>query len=77
MPSPGFAALVPEMPRPGEDHRQAVLVAGGDHLGVAARAAGLDDGRDAGRGGAVDRIVEREEGVGGQHRAARPGRPPS
>ena len=34
-----------EVPAAGEDHRQAVLVAGGDHFVVLARAARLDDGR--------------------------------
>ena len=68
---------MPEMPAAGEDHRQAVLVAGGDHFVVAPRAARLDDGRDARRGRAVDRIVEREERVGGEHRRRAPGRPPS
>ena len=43
----GTRALMPEMPRPGEHHRDVVLVGGLDHLVVAHRAAGLDH-----RGGA-------------------------
>ena len=40
--------LMPEMADAGEQHRHAVLVAGGDRVGVADRAAGLDDRRHAG-----------------------------
>jgi hypothetical protein len=35
---------MPEMPRPGEHHRDAVIAGGLVHLVVAHRAAGLDDG---------------------------------
>ena len=56
----------------GEDHGDAVLVGGGDHLGVADAAAGLDDGRDAGGGGGVEAVAEREEGVAGAHPADGP-----
>ena len=41
-------------------------------LGVADAAAGLDDGRDAGRGGDVEAVAEREEGVAGAHPADGP-----
>ena len=40
-----------------------------DHLGVAHRAAGLDDGRRARRRRLVDAVAEREERVGAEHRA--------
>ena len=43
-----------------------------DRLVVAPRAAGLDDRGHAGRGGEVGAVAEREEGVGGQHRAPGP-----
>jgi hypothetical protein len=58
----------------GEDHGQAVLVGGGDHLVVAHRAAGLDDRGDAGGRRRVDAVAEREEGVGAERR--RRGRAP-
>ena len=53
----------------GEHHGDAVLVGGGDHLVVADAAAGLDDRRDAGRGGGIEAITEREEGVARAHPA--------
>ena len=37
-----------EMPSPGEDHGEVLLVRGGNHVGVAHRAAGLGDRRGAG-----------------------------
>ena len=58
-----------EVAAAGEDHGHAVLVAGGDGLVVAPRAAGLDDRGDARGGGDVGAVAEREEGVGGEHRA--------
>src|SRR5207253_2246961 len=45
--------LMAKMPDPGEDHGQAVLIASGDRFRIADRAAGLDDGADAGAGGLV------------------------
>ena len=57
------AASMAEVAAGGEDHRDAVAVAGGDHFVVAAGAAGLDDRGDAGGCGGADRIVEGEEGV--------------
>src|ERR1043165_4784524 len=60
---------MPEMPDSSEDHRQAVLVRGGDCLSVAHRAAGLDDGGDAVTGGLVNAVAEGEKGVGGEHGA--------
>src|SRR5690606_17890127 len=63
------AASVPEVPYPGEHHRDAVLVGGGDGLAVAHRAPGLDHRADAGFGRGIDAIAEREEGVRGHDRA--------
>ena len=57
---------MPKMPHAGEQHREAVLVAGGDGLGVAHRSARLGDGGNARFGGRVDVVAEREEGVGGE-----------
>src|SRR5437773_9870066 len=42
------SSSMPELPPVGEQHRQAEALARCDHLGVAHRAAGLDDRRDAG-----------------------------
>ena len=44
-------------------------VGGLDHFLVAHRAAGLDHGRGAGLGGREQAVGEREERVGGDHRA--------
>jgi hypothetical protein len=55
------------VPDAGEGHREAVLVAGGDAVGVALRPAGLDDRRHARGGRRVHVVAEREERVGGQH----------
>jgi hypothetical protein len=38
--------LVPEMPAAGEEHRHAMLVAGGDDFGIVSGSTGLDDGCD-------------------------------
>ena len=51
------------MPPPGKDHRQPVLVGGGDDFGVPHRAAGLDDGGGAGGRDGVEAVAEREERV--------------
>lgn len=61
---------MPEMPHAGEYHRHARLVGGGDGFSIAHRAAGLDNGGDAGSGRFRDRIGEGEEGIRGHHRAA-------
>ena len=45
---------MPEMPLAGEDHRNAVLVAGGDNFVIAARPARLDDRGHTRFGGTVD-----------------------
>ena len=58
-------ALVPEVAVLGEDHRDAALVAGGDHLGVAFGAAGLDHRVGAGLDRQLGAVGEGEEGVGG------------
>src|SRR5262245_60060153 len=60
-----------EMPAAGEDHRDAVLVGGGGDLFILDAAAGLNNGGDARGSGAVDRVGEREKGVGRQDRALR------
>jgi len=45
---------VPKVSPAGDNHRDAVLVAGGDHFDIAPRAARLDDCGNAGLGGAVN-----------------------
>ena len=60
---------MPEVPRAGEHHGEAGGVRGLDDLVVAHRAAGLDHRRGAGLGGSEEAVGEREEGVGGHHRA--------
>ncbi len=57
---------MPKVADAGEDHGEAVLVAGVDRVLIAHGAAGLDDCPDAGAGGFVDIVPKREEGVGGQ-----------
>ena len=54
---------VPEVAAAGEDHREAVLVGGGDHFRIADRAAGLDDRRRARRRERIETVAEREERV--------------
>ena len=49
----------------GEDHRDAVLIGGGNHLFVANRTAGLNDAAHANGSGGINTVAEREEGVGG------------
>src|SRR3712207_3218530 len=60
---------MPEMPDAREDHRQIVLVGGGDDFGVADGAAGLDDGGDAVPGRLVEAVADGEELVGGERGA--------
>ena len=60
---------MPEVPAAGEDHREVVLVGGGDDLGVALRAARLDHRGRPGGGYRVEPVAEREEGVRRRHRA--------
>jgi hypothetical protein len=55
--------LVPEVPASGERHRRPGLIAGGDHLGVAHRAAGLNQRRHARLDRHLRPVWEREEGV--------------
>ena len=52
------------MPPPGEHHREAVLVGGGDDFRVADRSPGLHHGGGAGGRDRVQTIAKREEGVG-------------
>ncbi len=53
------------------DHRQPVLIGGGDHFGIAHRSARLNDGGNPGRGCFIYPITERKERVGGEHRPTR------
>ena len=39
--------LMSEMPAAGEEHRHAMLVAGGDDVGIVSGSTGLDDGCDS------------------------------
>src|SRR5262245_27548158 len=58
---------MPEMADAGEEHRQAVLVARRDRVGVAFRAARLRDGRHADASRGIDVVAAWEECVGRQH----------
>ncbi len=51
---------MPEVPHPGEDHRNPRRVGGGDYFGVAHRAAGLDDRGRAGLDRLQEAVGERE-----------------
>ena len=53
-----------EVTEAGHDHGHAVVAAEGYRVGVADRAAGLDDGIDTGLVGCFDTIGEGEESVG-------------
>src|ERR1700722_551918 len=55
--------LVQEMPYAGEDHGHSEAVGGGNHIVIADRAAGLNDGNGTGFGGFFDAVGEREKGV--------------
>jgi hypothetical protein len=66
---------MPEVPHPGEHHRDAALVGGGDDLVVAHRAAGLDDAGGAFVDDHVQAVAEREEGVAGDRRCPAIDRP--
>ena len=63
--------LMPEMPHAGEHHGDAGVVGGLDHLVVAHRAAGLDDGGGAGLDRHQQTVGERKERVRRDHRALR------
>src|SRR5579885_2032139 len=58
------------MAHAGEDHSEAEPVGGGDYVGIAHRAAGLNEGGGAGLGGLLDAVRKRKERVGGDHTAA-------
>src|ERR1700722_926628 len=58
---------VPEVPDSGKNHGASQAVRGLDHLGVADRATGLNNGRGAGLGDGFKAIREREKGIGGGH----------
>src|ERR671919_811690 len=64
---------VPEVPGAGQDHGHAVLIGRLEDLLIPDRPTWVDHGPDAGRGGPVDAVPEREEGVRGHHRARSPG----
>src|SRR5438270_13120295 len=61
-----------EVPLAGEDHHEPELVGRLDDGFVTHRAAGLDDRRDAGRGGRFDSVFERVERVARGRTAVRP-----
>ena len=54
---------MPEVPPSREHHRHAVLVGGGDDLGVPHRTARLDDGGRSGGRDRVESVAERKERV--------------
>ena len=56
--------LVPEVPHPGEHHRQAQAVGGVDDFLIAAEATGLYDGRDPVAGDLLHSVGEGKKGVG-------------
>ena len=60
---------MPEVAPAGERHRDPGPVSRRDHRVVADRAAGLDDGGDAGRGRGLEAVGEGEEGVRGERRS--------
>src|SRR5690606_36237232 len=60
---------VSENPKPGENHRDSVLVGSGYDLLVANRPAGLNHCRYAAFRGSVDSVPEGEECVGREHRS--------
>src|SRR3954468_23446194 len=60
---------MPEVAHAGEQHGHAALVSGGDHLGVAHAAAGLDDRGCAGVNDDIDAVAERKERVRGHRRS--------
>jgi len=60
---------MPEMPVPGEYHRQARFISGLDHFIITHRAARLNDGCRTRFGGGEQTIREGEESVRGNHRA--------
>src|SRR5690242_3021270 len=61
-----------KMPDAGEDHRQAMFVARLDRVGVAHRAAGLNDRGDAGACGLINVVAEGKERIRCQHRTLAP-----
>ena len=71
-----FLRLMMEQPDAAERHRNAVLVAGVDHLCVADGAARLRNSGHAAAARALDIIAEREEGITAQrsHRSRHPAR---
>ena len=65
---------MPEMPHAGERHGDPGRVGGGDDVGVAHRAAGLDHRCRARLDRRDEPVGEGEEGVGGDDRTLRAGR---
>ena len=58
-----------EVAEAGHDHCHAVVAAEGYRVGVADRAAGLDDGVDSGLVGNLHAVCEGEECIGGHNGA--------
>ena len=54
---------MPEVPPPGEDHGEAMLVGGGYHFLIADRPTRMDHGGCAGLGDGVEAIAKWKEGV--------------
>jgi hypothetical protein len=57
-----------EVTNTGENHRETVLVGGGDDLFITYGTARLYYGRNPMLGGFIDAITEREESVGSEYR---------
>jgi hypothetical protein len=55
--------LVQEMPDAGENHGHSEAIGGGNHVAIANRAAGLNDGNGTGFGGFFNAVGERKKGV--------------
>ena len=60
-----------EMPYAGKDHRQIVLICGGDYFLIAHGAAGLYHCHNAMLCGLVNPVAKREECIGRHHRSTR------
>ena len=65
----GISSSVPEVASAGEDHRDAVIVCGGDHLSVTNGAARLHDGRGPGGDNRIESVAERKKGIRSGNRA--------
>jgi hypothetical protein len=54
---------VTEVSNTGQDHRHAVLIRGGDDLGISDRSSGLDNGGHSRPRGGIHPIAERKERI--------------